>query len=123
METHLVNSQMLSRKDVRAWFWDGQAEFSGPCLAIADNGLLFRAEVKGAPDFPGLRNSLRGKKIKIELSSPKTRGEVKIDIREVAVVSAAKSIISISATFAEPPAPGLLSALLSPVITIVPKKK
>lgn len=38
MDTHLINSQMLSRKDVRVWFWDGGAEFIGYCKMIADRG-------------------------------------------------------------------------------------
>jgi hypothetical protein len=123
METHLVNSQMLSRKDVRIWFWDGTAEFSGHCKAVADNGLLFHAEVKGASDVPGLPRALVGRKIKIELSSPKTRGEAKIEIRAVSIVSAAKATVSIAATFTESPDPAFLRVLLSPSVTIIPRKK
>jgi hypothetical protein len=113
---------MLSRKDVRVWFWDGGAEFVGHCKMIADNGLLFHAEVKGSRDFLAVPGQLEGKKLSIELSSPKTRGEVKIEIGSADVASAAKRTISIVATFPTPPDPAFLRTLLSPTVTVVPKK-
>lgn len=123
MDTHLVNSQMLSRKDVRVWFWNGSAEFTGHCKVLADNGIMFHAEVKGAPDFLEVPRWLQGKTLTVELSSPKTRGEVKIKVCGAGVVSAAKQQISVTATFSVLPDPAFLRLLLSPTVTIVPKKR
>jgi hypothetical protein len=131
METKLVNSQLVSRKDVKVWFWDGEREFSGDCRAIAENGIWIEAKAKRPADgtildarsfLSSVKRAILGKSMTVEMSSPRTKGEVKVRFDQVDVVSTKKEIFSIIASFASPPNPELLKMILAPVVTHLPKK-
>lgn len=131
METKLVNSQLVSRKDVHVWFWDGEREFSGDCRAVAENGIWIEAKAKRPADgtildaksfLSSVKRTILGKTMTVEMSSPRTKGEMKVRFDQVDVVSTKKEIFSIIASFATPPDPNFLKYLLSPVVTQVPKK-
>ncbi|HXG61689.1 MAG TPA: hypothetical protein VNO22_09950 [Planctomycetota bacterium] len=132
MDTHLINSQFLSRRDIRVWFWDGGQEYLGECRAIAENGILMHVKMKRPADgtvpdpakfLPAVRKSLVGKKLAVEASSPKTRGELKIQVEQVDVVSAKKELLSVVGTFTQTPDPRFLKLLLEPVILKAPRKE
>jgi hypothetical protein len=116
VDTHLINSRMLSRKDVHIRFSHADTEFSGHCLAVADNGLLFHAQMNGDADFLALPEQLQGKRLACELSSPKARGDARIQIQSADIASGSKKTLSFVATFASPPDPAFLKLLFSPVI-------
>lgn len=131
METKLVNSQLVSRKDIKVWFWDGEREYSGECRAIAENGIWIEAKAKRPADgtiidarsyLASVRKCLIGKSISVEMSSAKTKGEVKVRFDQADVVSTKKEIFSIIAGFAVPPDPRFLQLLLAPTVIRVPKK-
>jgi hypothetical protein len=131
VETHLVNSQLLSKKDVRVWFWAGDSEFAGDCKAVADNGLMFHARMKMAGGstiadvtryLDGIRKKLVGKPMAVELSSPRTKGEVRLKVERVDLVSSAKKVFAFIATYASPPDPRFMKLLLEPVVLKAPKK-
>lgn len=131
MDTHLINSQFLSRRDVRVWFWDGGQEYVGECRAIAENGIMMHVKMKRPADgtvpdpakfLPAVRKSLLGKKLAVEASSPKTRGELKIQVDQVEVLSARKELLVVVGTFTQPPDPVFLKLLLEPVILRAPRK-
>jgi len=131
VETHLVNSQFLSKKDVRVWLWAGDSEFSGDCRAVADNGLMCHVKMKlpGSSTMPdvtkyldGMRKKLVGKPLVLELSSPKTKGEVKVIVEQVDLVSTAKRVFAFIVTFTSPPDPRFMKQLLEPVVMRAPPK-
>lgn len=131
MDTHLINSQFLSRRDVRVWFWDGGQEYQGECRAIAENGMMMHVKMKRLADgtvpdpakfLPAVRKSLLGKTLAVEASSPKTRGELKIQVDQVEVLSAKKELLVVVGTFTRPPDPVFLKLLLEPVILRAPRK-
>lgn len=127
MQTHLVNSQLLSRKDVRVWFFQ-ERDFAGDATAIADNGIMFQVKIdlpRGADPVtfhPGLCAGLRGKTVEAEISSPKIKGQFRLKLQQVDLISAKKGAISFIATFVTSPDPRFMRLLLEPVLTRVPKK-
>ena len=131
METRLVNEKFISRKDVRVWFWDGLREFSGDCRSMADNGFVAHLAAKSPADGPitnaraqlvTVKKHLLGKPFKMELSSPKTKGEVKVQVEDVSVPVEKPDLFSIVAHFSVPPDPNFIKYLCEPIITEVPRK-
>jgi hypothetical protein len=132
MDTHLINSQFLSRRDIRVWFWDGGQEYTGECRVLADNGMVTHVKMKRPADgtvpdpakfLPAVRKSLQGKKLAVEVSSPKTRGELRIQVDQVDVASEKKGLLVVVGTFTQPPDPRFLKLLLEPVILKLPSKE
>ncbi len=131
MDTHLVNSQFLSKRDVRVWFFEGGNEYSGECRAVADNGVLMQVKLKlpggsteqdAAKHLAAVRRQLAGKRLQVELSSTKIKGEAKLEVRQVDLVSEKKKVLSVVAVWAAPPDARFLRTLLEPVVVRVPKK-
>jgi hypothetical protein len=125
METKLINSQFLSRRDVRVWFWDGEREYKGQCAEWAHNGMIFHVSMK-APggrtmaDAPaalgGVKRLLEGKKVMVELSSSKVKGEVKFRFLKIAAVPGKGGVFLVEAVYETPPDPTFLKTLLDPVL-------
>lgn len=131
MDTRLVNSQIVSRKDVRVWFWDGQQEYRGDVVMLAENGVVFHVKIRRPaestiPDSAsmifGIQKALQGKKVMVELSSPRTQKQVKTRFERVTVASGKKDVLAVTATLEERLDPGFLKLLLEPIVTRVPKK-
>lgn len=131
MDTRLVNSQLVSRKDVRVWFWDGQQEYKGDVVMMAENGILFHVKIRRPsestiPDSSalvfGVKKALEGKKVMVELSSPRTAKEVKMRFDKVTVTSAKKDVIAVTATLETALDPNWVKMLLEPSVTRIPKK-
>jgi hypothetical protein len=126
MDTRLVNSQFMSRKDVRVWFWDGDREYKGDVVMLAENGIVFHAKLKPAQtqrtllDVSGVlaavKKLLEGRKVMVELSSPKTKGEVKLRFEKIETVAKGKDLFAVTATFEKPPDPRFLKQLLETVL-------
>jgi len=130
METRLINSQFLSRKDVRVWFWDGEREYKGHCVEAAENGVIFHVAMK-APGLrtmadasaavAGVKRLLEGRKVMVELSSPKVKGEVKFRFQKIAAVPKAAGVFLVEAVYEEQPDPAFLKTLFEPVLVRRPK--
>ena len=127
MDTRLVNSQLLSRKIVRVWFFLGR-DYAGEASAVADNGLIFLVKVelpRGEDPIlftSGLRSELKGKTVDAEVSSPRTKAQLRLRLDQVDVADKKKGTLSLTATYASPPDPRFLKLLLEPVVTRTPKK-
>ncbi|MBI2899536.1 MAG: hypothetical protein HYY17_05085 [Planctomycetes bacterium] len=131
METRLINSQLVSRRDIKVWFWDGQREFQGECVALGENGVWMEIKVRVPVDgtIPNvgiflqlLRKQLKDKVVTVELTSPKIKGEVKVKLSTVGVLSQKKEMLSVVATYEAPPDPKLVKVLKEPVVTTIVKK-
>ena len=128
MDTKLVNSQLISRKDVRVWFFDAGEEFRGSATAVAENGLIFgvKLEPPRTADplayWSELRTRFKGRTLTVELSSPRTKREMKVLVND-AVGTPKKGLLTVTAVFVTPPEPAWIKLLLEPVVTQVPKKK
>ena len=131
MDTRLINEKLVSRKDVRVWFWDGQREYKGDCRSMADNGFL--AHLKATSPLEGpltnarvhllpVQRHLVGKTFTMELSSPKTKGEVKVAVEQVFIPSDKPDHFAVIVHFDVPPDPNFIKYLCQPSITEVPKK-
>lgn len=132
MDTRLVNSQLVSRRDIKVWFWDGQREYQGECVALGDNGLWMEIKVRVPMDgtIPNvgiflqlLRKQLKDKVVTVELTSSKTKGEMKVKLATVDILSQKKEMLSLVGTYVVPPDPTLLKLLKEPVVTTIVKKK
>ncbi len=127
MDTQFVNSQLVTRKSVRVWFFL-ERDYTGEATLVADNGIVFLVKVelpKSADPVTGiaeLRAALRGKTVDAELSSPRTKGQVRLRLEKADLVSSKKNALSVVATYVNPPDPKFLKLLLEPVLTRVPKK-
>ncbi len=126
MDTRWINSQFISRKDVRVWFWDGEREYKGHCVMVAQNGLVFHAALKphgmrtladASVAVQGVRHLLEGRKVMVELSSSKVKGEVKLRFEKVEAVAKGSNLFAVTATFEATPDPHFLKMLLEPVLT------
>lgn len=128
MDTKLINSRLLARRDVKVWFFDGGREHSGPASCVAENGVVFTLKPelpRGADPLNGLSDlcaSLKNRTVSAELVSPKIKIEVKMVLQAVKVVSARSSTISVTATFVSLPDAQALKVLLEPTVTQVPRK-
>lgn len=122
MDTKLVNSRLLARRDVRVWFFESGREFAGPATCVAENGVVFNLQVpppKGADPLSWLdevRQLLKGRKVSAELTSPKIRIEARLDVLSAKVASSKTSTLSVTAVFVSPPDPKALKVLLEPSI-------
>lgn len=122
MDTKLVNSRLLARRDVRVWFFESGREFAGPATCVAENGVVFSVQApapKGADPLSWLgeiRDLLKGKKVSAELSSPRIKLETHLDILSVKVASSKTSTLSVTAVFLSSPDPKALKVLLEPSI-------
>lgn len=122
MDTKLVNSRLLSRRDVRVWFFEGGREYAGPATCVAENGIVFNVQVpppKGADPLCWLsdvRDLLKGKKVAAELSSPKIKIEARLDLLSVKVASAKSWTLAVTAAYVSPPDPNALKILLEPSV-------
>jgi hypothetical protein len=125
VETRLINSQFLSRRDVRVWFWDGEREYKGQCAEWADNGMIFHVSMKypgvrtmadASAALGGVKRLLEGKKVMVELSSSRVKGEVKFRFLKIAPVPGKSGIFLVEAVYETPPDPGFLKTLLEPVL-------
>ncbi len=125
METRLINSQFISRRDVRVWFWDGEREYKGKCVEVAENGIIFHAAMKASglrtmadasAALDGVKRLLQGKKVMVELSSPKVKGEVKLRFQKIDAVAKGSSLFAVEAVYEVPPDPRFLKTLLDPVL-------
>jgi hypothetical protein len=130
METRLINSQFISRKDVRVWFWDGEREYRGQCVEAADNGVIFHVAMKSpggrtmadaASALAGVKRLLEGKKVMVELSSAKVKGEVKFRFQKIASLSKESNMFLIEAVYETLPDPVFIKTLFEPVLTRKPK--
>jgi hypothetical protein len=128
MDTRLVNSQLISKKDVRVWFFEGGREYAGPATMVADNGIMFQAKLEAPRGIDPLtwttelRSKLKGRTVQAELTSPKTKLEVRLVLESVTVSSAKSQVVAFTATWVSPPDPRALRLLLEPSVTRVPKK-
>lgn len=128
MDTKLVNSQLISRKDVRVWFFDAGAEFRGNATVVAENGLVFHVKLEPPRTsdplefWSGLRGRFKDKTLTIELSSPRTKREMKILVSD-ATGNPKKATLTISGIFLTPADPAWVKVLLEPVVTQIPKKR
>lgn len=131
MDTRLVNSQLVSRRDIKVWFWDGSREFQGECVALGDNGIWMEIKVRMPMDgtIPNvgmflqlLRKQLKDKSVTVELSTPRIKGEVKVKLATVDILSQKKEMLSIVGTYVAPPDPNLVRVLKEPVVTKIEKK-
>lgn len=125
MDTKLINSQLISRRDVRVWFWDGEREYKGYCVEAAENGLIFRAALKtpgagtlvdASAVLPAVRRVLEGKKVMVELSSSKIKGEVKMRFQKISPVTGESGLFEVEGLYATPPDPRFLKLLFEPVV-------
>lgn len=127
MDTKLVNSRLISRKDVRVWFFDGGEEFRGNASVVAENGVIFAVKLEPPKTadplsyWSELRTRFKGKTLTVELSSPRTKREFKVLVCD-ANGTPRKGALTLTATFASPPDAAWLKVLLEPVVTAVPKK-
>ena len=127
MDTKLVNSRLISKKDVRVWFFDGGEEFKGTTTAVAENGLIFHVKVEPPKSadpisfWSDLRTRFRGRTLTVELSSPRTKRELKIVVQDAAATPK-KGTLTMTAVFLSPPDAAWLKLLLEPVVTQIPKK-
>ena len=130
MDTKLINSQLISRKDVRVWFWDGEREYKGRCVETAENGIVFRAALKtpgagtlvdASAALPGIKRLLEGKKVMVELSSPKVKGEVKLRFLKIGPVAGEAGLFEVEALYETPPNPRFLKLLFEPVVVRKPR--
>jgi hypothetical protein len=131
MDTRLVNSQLVSRREIKVWFWDGQRECAGECVALGDNGIWMEIKVRIPMDgtianvgmyLQLLRKQLKDKSVTVELTGPRAKGEVKVKLATVDILSQKKEMLSIVGTWTSPPDANLIKALKEPVVTQVPKK-
>ena len=129
MDTKLINSHLVSRKDVKVWFFEGGKEYVGPALMVADNGIVFHIKAqlpKGADPLTMLDQfcaSMKGRTIQAELQSPKTKIETRLVIDSATSASIKTLTVALTATWAgTPPDPRTLKMLLEPSVTQVPKK-
>ena len=129
MDTKLINSHLVSRKDVKVWFFEGGQEYVGPALMVADNGIVFHVKAalpKGADPLTmmdQLCSKLKDKSIQAELQSPKTKIETRLRIESATTASMKTFTIALTATWAgQAPDPRTLKMLLEPSVTQVPKK-
>ena len=122
MDTKLVNSRLLARRDVKVWFFEGGREYAGPATCVAENGVVFNLQVpppKGADPLSWLsevRDQLKGRKVAAELSSPKIKVQARLDILSVKVASPKSWTLSATAAYVSPPDPKALKVLLEPSI-------
>ena len=132
MDTRLINSQLVSRRDIKVWFWDGQREYQGECVALGDNGIWMEIKVRIPMDgtIPNigiflqlLRKQLKDKSVTVELSTARIKGEVKVKLATVDVLSQKKELLSVVGTYLTPPDTNLIKALKEPVVTTVVRKK
>jgi hypothetical protein len=130
MDTKLINSQLISRKDVRVWFFAGGKEYVGPALMVADNGLVFHAKAelpKGADPLTmmdQLCGQLKNQTVQAELQSPKVKIETRLRLESATSASMKSFTIALTATWAAaPPDPRSLKTLLEPTVTQVPKRR
>ncbi len=130
MDTRLINSQLISRRDVRVWFWDGEREYKGFCVEAADNGIIFRAGLKphgartlmdASAVIDGVKRLLEGKKVMVELSSPKVKGEVKFRFQKISPVPKESGLFEVEAVYEVQPDPHFIKMLFEPVLVRKPK--
>lgn len=126
MDTKLVNSRLLSKKDVRVWFFDGGEEYRGDATVVAENGIVFFVKLsppKSADPlgfWSDLRGRFKGRTLTIELSSPRTKRELKILVGD-ANGNPKKGTLTLTAVFLSPPDAAWLKVLLEPVVSQIKK--
>lgn len=122
MDTKLVNSRLLARRDVRVWFFEAGREFAGPATCVAENGVVFNVQAsppKGADPLSWLsdvRELLKGRKVSAELSSPKIKIQARLDLLSAKVASSKTHTLSVTGVFLSPPDPQALKVLLEPSV-------
>ncbi len=131
MDTRLVNSQLVSRRDIKVWFWDGEREYQGECVALGDNGIWMEIKVRVPMDgtIPNvgiflqlLRKQLKDKTVTVELSNARVKGEARVKLATVDVLSQKKELLSMVGTYLSTPDANLIRALKEPVVTKIEKK-
>jgi len=131
VDTRLLNTQLLSRRDIKVWFWDGEREYQGECVALGDNGIWMEIKVRVPADgtIPNvalhlqmLRKKLKDKVMTVELTTPKMKAELKLKLATLDVLSQKKEMLSIVATYTTPPDATILRLLKEPVVTRIEKK-
>jgi hypothetical protein len=129
MDTKLINTHLVSRKDVKVWFFEGGKEYVGPALMVADNGIVFHVKVelpKGADPLTMMDQlcaTLKNRTVQAELQSPKTKVETRLLLESASVASMKSRTLAFTATWAgTAPDPRTLKMLLEPTVTQVPRK-
>lgn len=127
MDTKLINSQLLSRKDVKVWFFHEGAEYRGEATLVAENGLVFR--IKQEPPktadplsfWSDLRSLFKNKTLTLELSSPRTKKELRVQAMS-AEANPKKNTLTVTGVFLTPVDAPWVKLLLEPVVTQIPKR-
>jgi len=132
VDTRLLNTQLLSRRDIQVWFWDGEKEFQGDCVALGDNGIWMEVKVRVPADgtlpnvalhLQSLRKKLKDKVVVVELTSPKVRAEMRLKLVTIDVLSQKKEMLSVVATYTSPPDPNTIRLLKEPMVTRIEKPR
>ena len=127
-----MNTQLLSRRDIQVWFWDGEKEFQGDCVALGDNGIWMEVKVRVPADgtlpnvalhLQSLRKKLKDKVVVVELTSPKVRAEMRLKLVTIDVLSQKKEMLSVVATYTSPPDPNTIRLLKEPMVTRIEKPR